>query len=206
MNYRPGEMQSRIDLGSDGWLYYATDRGSPTVTHDANGYRGEWVLRTNPKTRQTEVVAAFPIAKHTIPASVLDPKRMIFYGGTAPGKDAPNQKIQFFALDVRTRKLLKVVDDGPYRTLIFSSSTGKVFWEGKVYDPETNQVSAARVPDVRSATEETAEGIVYGTSGRSADLWAFNVKTGELKQLGSGAVGRQEYIASIEVDPAGRYL
>ena len=37
MNYRPGEMQSRIDLGRDGWLYYATDRGSPTVTHDSCG-------------------------------------------------------------------------------------------------------------------------------------------------------------------------
>ena len=51
MNYRPGEMQSRIDLGSDGWLYYATDRGSPTVTHDQNGYLGEWILRTHPQTR-----------------------------------------------------------------------------------------------------------------------------------------------------------
>ncbi len=206
MNYRPGEMQSRIDMGSDGWLYYATDRGSPTVTHDGNGYRGEWVLRTNPKTLETQILSTHPIAKHTLPASVLDPKRLIYYGGTAPGKNALNQKIQFFALDVKSRKILKTADDGPYRTLIFSSSTGKVFWEGKVYDPSTNQISASNVPDVRSATTETAEGIVYGTSGRSADLWAFNVKTGELKQLGSGAVGKQEYIASIEVDPTGRYL
>ena len=206
MNYRPGEMQSRIDMGSDGWLYYATDRGSPTVTHDGNGYRGEWILRTNPKTLETKVVATFPIAKHTLPASVLDPKRMIYYGGTAPGKDAPNQKIQFFALDVKTGKLLKVADDGPYRTLIFSPSTGKVFWHGKTYDPATNEITPSNVPDVRSATRETADGIVYGTSGRSADLWAFHVKTGELKQLGNGAVGKAEYIASLEIDPTGRYL
>src|SRR5262249_54573528 len=138
MDYRPGEMQSRIDLGSDGFLYYATDRGSPTVTNDAHGYKGEWILRTDPLTLKTQIVATFPIPKHTIPASVLDPKRMIFYGGTAPGKDAPNQKIQFFALDVKTGKMLTVADDGPYRTTIFSSSTGKVFWEGKVYDPATN--------------------------------------------------------------------
>src|SRR4051794_40686744 len=74
MNYRPGEMQSRIDLGGDGWLYYATDRGSPTVTNDAHGYRGEFVLRTHPATAQTEIVATFPVSKHTIPASVVDPK------------------------------------------------------------------------------------------------------------------------------------
>jgi hypothetical protein len=206
MNYRPGEMQSRIDLGSDGWLYYATDRGSPTVTHDGNGYRGEWVLRTDPRSLQTEIVATFPIAKHTIPCTVLDPQRLVLYGGTAPGKDAANQKIQFFALDVRTGKLLIQADDGPYRTLIFSASTGNVFWQGKAYEPATNRIVAADVPDVRSASRETSQGIVYGTSARSAELWAFDVKARRVKVLGSGAVAAQEYIASIEASPKGRYL
>jgi hypothetical protein len=206
MNYRPGEMQSRIDLGSDGWLYYATDRGSPTVTNDAHGYLGEWILRTHPETLKTEIVYTHPVEKHTIPASVLDPKRMILYCGTAVGRDAPNQKIQFFALDVQRKKILKVADDGPTRTLIFSKSTGRVFWEGKMYDPETNEITPANVPHVRSASAETPQGLVYGTSERSADIWAFHVKTGELKQIGNGAVGTQEYIASIEADPTGRYL
>lgn len=206
MNYRPGEMQSRIDMGRDGWLYYATDRGSPTVTNDAHGYKGEWILRTNPKTRETEIVVTHPIEKHTIPASVLDPERMILYCGTAVGKDAPNQKIQFFALDLKTRKILKTADDGPTRTLIFSHTTGRVFWEGKMYDPATNEISAANVPHVRSATRETPQGIVYGTSTTKADLWAYHVKSGELKQLGTAAVASQEYIASIDADPTGRYL
>jgi hypothetical protein len=206
MNYRPGEMQSRIDMGSDGWLYYATDRGSPTVTHDGNGYKGEWVLKTNPKTLETKIVYTHPVEKHTLPASVLDPVRMIYYGGTAPGKDAKNQKVQFFAIDVKTGKLLKVADDGPTRTLIFSPSTGCVFWEGKKYDPKTNEITGANVPHVRSATAETADGLVYGTSGTKSDLWSFRPKTGELKQLGPGAVAKSEYIASIEADPTGRYL
>ena len=206
MNYRPGEMQSRIDMGSDGWLYYATDRGSTTVTNDAHGYKGEWVLRTNPQTLETRIVATHPIEKHTIPASVLDPKRMIFYGGTAVGKDAPNQKIQFFALDVKTGKLLKTADDGPYRVRIFSPTTGCVFWQGKKYDPATNEITTANVPHVRSASNETKDGWVYGTSETKADLWAYNTKTDELKPLGSGAVGSQEYIASVEVDPTGQFL
>ncbi len=206
MNYRPGEMQSRIDLGSDGWLYYATDRGSPTVTHDGNGYQGEWILRTNPTTLETQIVSQFPIAKHTLPASVLDPKRMIYYGGTAPGKDAANQKVQFFALDVRSGKLLRVCDDGPTRVLIFSPTTGRVAWEGHVYDPATNEVQKADIPHVRSATAETPQGLVYCTSGTKADLWSLNVKTFEVKQLGTAAVGTQEYISSIEADPTGRFL
>lgn len=206
MNYRPGEMQSRIDLGGDGWLYYATDRGSPTVTDDAHGYLGEWILKTNPQTPETRIVATHPVAKHTLPASVLDPKRMIYYGGTAPGKDAANQKIQFFALDVRTGKLLIQADAGPTRTLAFSPSTGRVFWEGTMYDPATNQITPIDMPHVRSASRETPQGIIYGTSERSADLWALNVKTGTVKQLGSGAVATQEYVASVEADPTGRYL
>lgn len=206
MNYRPGEMQSRIDLGSDGWLYYATDRGSPTVTHDKNGYLGEWVLRTHPASLKTEVVSQFPVAKHTLPASVLDPKRMLYYGGTAPGKDSPNQKVQFFVLDVRTKQVKLVADDGPTRTLILSPTTGRVYWEGKQYDPETNTISAANVPHVRSATQETPQGFVYGTSGTKADLWAYHPKKDELIPLGTAAVGKQEYIASIEADPSGRYL
>jgi hypothetical protein len=47
---------------------------------------------------------------------------------------------------------------------------------------------------------------VYGTSGTKSDLCAFRPKTGELKQLGPGAVAKQEHIASIEADPTGRYL
>lgn len=206
MNYRPGEMQSRIDLGSDGWLYYATDRGSPTVTDDAHGYRGEWILKTHPQTLETQIVATHPIAKHTLPASVLDSKRMIYYGGTAPGKDAENQKVQFFALDVKSGRLLIQDDDGPTRTLAFSPSTGRVFWEGKMYDPETNKITSINMPHVRSATRETPQGVIYGTSERSADLWALHAKTGEVKQLGSGAVATQEYVASVEADPTGRYL
>lgn len=206
MNYRPGEMQSRIDLGSDGWLYYATDRGSPTVTDDAHGYLGEWILRTNPQTLETKIVATHPVAKHTLPASVLDPKRMIYYGGTAPGKDAANQKVQFFALDVKSGKLLIQADDGPTRTLAFSPSTGCVFWEGKMYDPATNRITPLAMPHVRSASRETPQGMIYGTSERSADLWALDVKTRQVKQLGSGAVATQEYVASAEADPTGRYL
>ncbi len=206
MDYRPGEMQSRIDLGSDGWLYYATDRGSPTVTNDAHGYRGEWILRTHPQTRETEIVFTHPIAKHTVPASVLDPERMVLYCGTAPGKDSPNQKVQFFALDLKSRKILKVADDGPTRTLIFAPSNGCVYWEGKKYDPRTNEITPVPVPHVRSATRETPQGIVYGTSNTKAGLWAWDVKREELKQLGTAAVGTQEYITSIDADPSGRYL
>lgn len=208
MNYLPGKVHSRIDLGSDGWLYYSTHRGSPGTTTDQNGYKGDWILRTHAETGKTEIVEAFPIEKHCIPMSVLDPERLIFYGGTAHGKDAALKEVVFFAYDIKRRKRILSSGGGPDRCAIFSKSTGLLFWEGKVFDPARDHTigECKAAPHVRSATGETPQGIVYGTSGRSADLWAFDVKNETLASLGTAAVGKQEYIVSIEADPTGRYL
>ncbi len=35
--YSPGKIHSRIDMGSDGWLYFVTHRGSARVTVPAEG-------------------------------------------------------------------------------------------------------------------------------------------------------------------------
>ena len=146
-HYAPGKIHSRIDMGSDGWLYYATHRGSSRATVDANHYKGDWIFRTNHKSGKTEVVATAPIPKHCIPNSVLDPERMIFFGGTAPGSDAENQEIQFFAYDIKKKKLLFRCDNGPARYMILAQSTGKLYYvpgnaDGELlcYDPATNSL------------------------------------------------------------------
>jgi hypothetical protein len=204
--YSPGEIQSRIDLGSDGWLYYATDRGSPTVSDDAHGYKGEHILRTDPQSGQTRIVYSYPVDRHTIPASILDPDRMILYGGTSPGKDATNQNHMFFALDVRSGKLLKTAEGGFDRYVIFAKSTGCLYWDGHKYDPDTGLITTSVAPHVRSASVETPRGIVYGTSHTGSTLWAFDVRKETLAVLGEGAVASQTYIASVQADPTGRYL
>jgi hypothetical protein len=220
MNYTPGKIHSRIDIGGDGMVYYSTHRGSARTTTDAFGYQGDWIFRVDPKTEQAEIVAAHPVSKHCIPASVLDPQRMIFYGGTAAGADAVDKGVQFFAYDVKNNKLLLKAADGFDRYAIFSSSTGRIYWgvqkpdrqstqpatDGRMYDPATNTITPANVPHVRSATRETPGGWVYGTSGTSSALWAFNVRTGERKELGPAAVAKAEYITSMDADAAGRYL
>lgn len=205
-HYMPGKVHSRISMGSDGWLYYATHRGSSKATTDAYGYRGDWILRTNPKTGVSEVVAAAPVPKHAIPMSGLDAKRMIFYGGTAAGGDAEAQSVQFLAYDLKARKPLLIADDGPKRAAIFTKA-GPVYWDGKRYNPDTNKIEPCPgVPEPRSATEETPDGKVYGTTDRSAEIWEFDVKTEKVKMIGDGAVGQQGYVASMVVDPSGRYL
>ena len=114
-HYSPSKIHSRIDMGSDGWLYFATHRGSTRVTTDEHHFTGDWILRTNPVTLQTEVVVHGPVAKHSLPTGVLDPDRLIFYGGTVAG-DPADKSVMFFAYDVRAKKVLHSAPNGPYRS------------------------------------------------------------------------------------------
>lgn len=112
----------------------------------------------------------------------------------------------FFAIDLKTGRVIKTAKNGFDRYAILAKSTGRVYWEGKRYDPDSNEIATCDVPHVRSATAETPQGFVYGTSHRSADLWAFDVRRETLTQVGPGAVGTQGYVAAMHADPTGRYL
>lgn len=217
-HYTPGKIHSRLDLGDDGWLYFSTHRGSTRVTTDQYHYQGDWIMRSHPELGKTEVVAQGPVPKHCLPCSVLDPQRLIFYGGTAPGNNEEDG-IQFFAYDVKNRKLLYAGTNGPARYMIFAKSTGRVYYTtGKSeelfmrFDPEVNApVRIMGEIGVRAATEETPQGIVYTVSSgqgreREALLYAFNTRTETIEMLGSAAVGSQNYITSIDADPTGRFL
>ena len=221
-HYVPGKIHGRLDMGEDGWLYFATHRGSTTVTTDQYHYEGDWIFRCDPTSGKTEIVVCGPVPKHCIPNSVLDPKRLIFYGGTAPGTGGENDGIQFFAYDCKNKKLLYSGPDGPSRYMILAKSTGRLYYvpgkeEGLAgplmrFDPEKGvaPVKTSATIGLRAATQETEDGFVYtvskGGKGAEATLWSFNTKTEQVEKLGDAAVGTQGYIASIDVDPTGRYL
>ncbi len=213
-NYVPGKIHSRIDRGRDGWLYFSTHRGSTRVTIDKYHYKGDWILRHHPSSGKTEIVSRGPVPKHCIPTSVLDPDRMIFYGGTASG-DFRDKSVTFFAYDIKAKKVLHSVADGPYRYMIFVRSTGRVYYVNRDggplmrYDPATGKppTKIKGTIGLRSATQETADGFVYTVSTRGdGSLWRFNTRTEEITNLGPAAVGGETYITSIDVDPSGRYL
>jgi hypothetical protein len=216
-HYAPGKIHSRIDLGDDGWLYCSTHRGSTKVTTDQYHYKGDWIVRVHPATGESEVVAQGPVPRHCIPTSVLDPKRLIFYGSTAPGEGVADQDIRFFAYDVNERKILFNVADGPARYMIFAPSTGRVYYTPSQSDAplmryEPGQGGQPEKIDgrigIRAATQETPQGFVYTASNSQGTLalFAFNTKTETVDELGPGAVGQQQYVATIDADPTGRYI
>lgn len=218
-HYTPGKIHSHTELGSDGWLYFSTHRGSTKVTTDANHYLGDWILRANPQTGESEVVAHGPVPKHCIPNGLLDPERLIFYGGTAPGVGGENEGIMFFAYDLKQKKVLYSGPDGPGRAMILAKSTGCVYYTPAVtssplmrFDPASGK-PPEKLPGeigIRAATDETPQNIVYtvsqGRKGNESTIYAFNTKTEKITPLGPAAVGVNEYVASLKVDPTGRYL
>lgn len=218
-HYAPGKIHSRLDLGSDGWLYCSTHRGSTKVTTDQYHYKGDWIVRCDPKSGKSEIVVQGPVPKHCIPTSVLDPERLIFYGGTAPGVDSDPLGIQFFAYDCKNKKLLYSGENGPARYMIFSSLTGSVYWtvgkgdDGQLvrFDPTVGKPQNIDGQiGIRAATEETKQGIVYSVSQGSKDappkMYAFHTKDEKIEVLGDASVGTQGYITSLDVDPTGRYV
>ncbi|HZZ80711.1 MAG TPA: hypothetical protein VFE62_19570 [Gemmataceae bacterium] len=231
--YLPGKIHGRLDMGKDGFLYFSTHRGATNVTTDKYEYKGDWIIKCDPNTPRplgegpgvrAEVVAHGPVPKHCIPNSVLDPDRLIFYGGTAPGVGKDDAAgVMFFAYDVANKKLLYSGKDGPPRYMIFAKSTGRIYYvpgsDGNVgplmrYDPAKPSDAPVKIAaqlGLRSATQETRDGLVYTCSKGSAKtsrtmIYSFNTKTEEAKEIGPAAVGTQDYITSIDVDPTGRYL
>ncbi len=213
--YSPSKIHSRVDLGSDGWLYYATHRGSTRVTTDEYHYTGDWILRHNPATGETEVVSHAPVGKQCIPCSVLDAERLIFYGATQAG-DREDKRNMFFAFDVRKRKLLYKGYDGPSRYMMLARSTGRVYFVPGLagtlrrYDPATPAEPPAELGiemGIRAASKETGDGFIYAVSTRpDAVLSRLNTRTEKVRTLGPAAVGKKTYITSLDVDPTGRYL
>src|SRR5262245_14096952 len=219
-HYSPAKFHSRVDLGSDGWLYCSTHRGSPQATNDKYHYTGDWSVRCHPGSGAQEIVAHAPVPKHCIPNGTLDPDRLIFYGGTAAGTGADGEGVQFFAYDCKSRKLLYSGPDGPARYMILARSTGRVYYvpgRGDAplmrFDPATDKapVKIDGEIGIRAATRETPQGIVYTVSlgqgaGAVASIYAFNTKTEKVELLGPAAVASNNYVAAVSADPTGRCL
>jgi hypothetical protein len=216
--YRPGKIHSRLDQGDDGWVYFSTHRGSVSATRgNAFPFEGDYILRTHPGTGKSEVVARGPIPKHSIPNGILDPQRLIFYGGTI-GPESYDGPVHFFAYDVKAGKVLYAGPDGPARCMILARSTGKLYYvpgggAGPLmrYDPEKPSDPPVRLAPtlaIRATTLETPQGIVYAVSGKgeTSTLYAFDVRTEKVEEIGEASVGTQKYIATLDADPTGRYL
>ena len=217
--YTPGKIHSQIDLGSDGWLYFTTHRGSTRVAEDPkNHFEGDWLLKANPATGEAKIVAAAPLKMQCLPAGRLDPEKLVWYAGSADGLNKAEP--QFLAYDVKNGKAIYQDDHGPYRAIIVGRSTGKMYYHSEQsspqnegggsnlyrFDPEkpAKPTKIDAKVGLRAASDETPGGLVYTID--HDNLWSFDVKTEKAEYLGHAIVGEQTYTTSIDADPTGRYL
>lgn len=216
--YVPSKVHTTLTMGSDGWIYFGTHRGSTGITSTAQGYNGDWIIRCDPATAKAEIVVEGVVNRHSIPTGIMDPDRMIFYAGTAPPTADKSAKIHFFAYDVKNKKVLCDVENGPARAMILSKSTGRVYYNNtsneKImrWDPAKggDPVEIPGEIGLRAATTETSDGHVYTVSNRAkgddVELYKFNVKTEAIELVGPMQVGVNKYITSLDIDSTGRYI
>ncbi|HWB01803.1 MAG TPA: hypothetical protein VG796_02185 [Verrucomicrobiales bacterium] len=223
-HYTPGKVHGRLDFGKDGWLHFATYRGGFSTTPQYH-YKGDWIIRVEPKTGAAEVVAQGAMPGHGIQTSIVDPDRMILYGGTRAGSlntrgdgKVPEDE-RFIAYDLIAKKLLySTPKKSCWPWPIFARSTGRVYFtKGSDkdavfmrYDPAKSDASVkidGPVDAEGASTMETPQGIVYLAAVSSGKLWAFDTKTEKFEDLGPACVGDTiRRTSSIDADPFGRYL
>ncbi|MGY8642975.1 MAG: hypothetical protein ACKVJU_18000, partial [Verrucomicrobiales bacterium] len=206
--YTPGKVYSGIGLGKGGWLYFSTHRGSTRIAfHPTAQFTGDWILRYHPKTKKSEIVAHAPLTMQCLPTGQIDPERLVFYAGTADGLKV--REPQFLAYDLQNRKVLAARETGPVRAMIFSKTTGALYFHTEKsgaaplikFHPDTSTEFAPIAAEVglRCASKESSDGIVY-TVDRN-DMWAFDTKNETAKSLGETAVAVKDYITSIDICP-----
>ena len=208
-SYTPGKIHAFITPGKDGWLYFSTTRGSPRIATAERHFVGDWFIRLQPKTGQAEVLGHGVGGALSWPAGLLDPQRLIYYAGS-------QQDLTFLAYDTQARRVryLSPPQEGPSRCVLFSGTTGRVYYrthevtDGSLhrYDPVTNSVTA--IPsdlDPRCASAETPQGLIYAIDWMGK-LWRFNVTTEQSEVIAAAPIGKLTYTASLAVDPTGRYL
>jgi hypothetical protein len=218
--YTPGKIHTQLALGRDGWIYCGTHRGGTRATDGDKDYKGDWLLRVHPATAKAEIISEGPVPGHCIPTGLTDPQRLIFYGGTEPETRAGEKSVTFFAYDLAARKMIWSGFGGPARAMIFSPSTGRIWFNVDTlhgtdlvrFDP-AQPGKPTPVPGViglRAASDETPQGIIYTVphplKGTESQLYAFHPKTERIEVLGPAAVGENQYITTLDADPTGRFL
>jgi hypothetical protein len=218
--YTPGKIHTQLALGRDGWIYCGTHRGGTRATDGDKDYKGDWLLRVHPATAKAEIIAEGPVPGHCIPTGLTDPQRLIFYGGTEPETRAGEKSVTFFAYDLAARKMIWSGFGGPARAMIFSPSTGRIWFNVDSltgsdlvrFDPAKpgKPVSVPGSIGLRAASDETPQGIIYTVphpvKGTESQLYAFYPKTERIEVLGPAAVGENQYITTLDADPTGRFL
>jgi hypothetical protein len=218
-HYSPGKFHTALGVGRDGWIYAATHRGSTRTTVPENHFEGDWIVRQHVEDGRSEIVVQAPVAGHCIPSGLLDPERLIYYGATVPGHDGVAGGTWFFAYDIGAGEVIYADADGPARGMALAGSSGRIYYvagagAGRLmrFDPAEpgGVVGLGEIGGLRAASGESVDGAIYfvdqGREGTATLLYRLDTADESVLELGPVAVGGQQYITSLAIDPLGKFL
>lgn len=212
-----GKLHSRIDEGSDGWLYFTTYWGQDPEESDKPAFKGSALMRFDPRSGKCEYLGT-PAPSQGLPSSRLDARRMILYTVMVPGNE-------FLAYDLRAGKV-KYRGSGEIlqgNRHVMLDASGKAYFSttgGALaqYDPNANTVritqailprtpalaKAGKTDSLRASAEPTADGMVYGIT-TAGELFAFDPANETVKDLGPD-IGDGEYAVVLCASRDGKHL
>jgi predicted esterase/streptogramin lyase len=209
------KVHAKIDQGQDGKIYFnctlnaGSRAGQPNYKWNKNLPGGQ-VYQFDPATNRTKVFANLP-PKRCSATSRLDVKRNIWWCNLEAGDGNA-----LFGLNLTTRKVVFQSDDGSVAfnrsfaitndgSIIFNGESSLMKYDSKSESIQTLAAKFANAPGMRSATHETKDGFIYGSTYKTNELYRYDVKNDSLKMLGPTWLTGQ-YTTVMEISPDERFL
>lgn len=217
---KPGQpawskVHAKIDPASDGKVYFSCTLNDGNRAREARyGFNrdlpGGQLYCYDPVTGKTEVFADLPPRRCTA-TSLLDRERNIWWCNLEAGNgDA------LFGLNLTSRKVVYQGQDGQVAFnrafaltrnghLIFNGKQGLSRLDTRGRYVVTGKSALPDSPGMRCASRESKEGLIYGVSHQTNQLYQYAAATDELKLLGHNWLSG-EYTTVCELSPDERFL
>jgi hypothetical protein len=189
------KVHAKVEQGPDGAIYFCCTlndgnrAGQPGMGWN-EALPGGQIYRFDPKTGKTSVFANLPPRRCTA-TSLLDTQRGIWWCNLEAGEGNA-----LFGLDLRTGKPVYQGADGSvaFNRNFALAADGSIYFngtEGKILhlDPSSGQVTETSAtipgaPGMRSSTRQSREGVIFGSTYKTNQLFRFDPVKSHVELLG----------------------
>jgi hypothetical protein len=217
---RPGQpawskVHAKIDEGPDGKIYFSCtlndgNRASKPNYNWNDNLPGGQIYRYDPQTGRAEVFANLP-PKRCTATSLLDRQRNIWWCNLEAGEGNA-----LWGLDLSTRQPVFQAPDGSmgFNRSFALARDGSLYFNGEAaiwrLDPKAGKLTPTRSqfagsPGMRSASHESQQGYLYGTTQATNQLFRYAPAKDELVMLGPTWL-KGEYTTVMLLSPDERFL
>jgi enediyne biosynthesis protein E4 len=209
------KVHAKIDEGADGMIYFCCtlndgNRASQLAYHWTERLPGGQLYQYDPGSGKVSVFASLP-PKRCTATSRLDRERSIWWCNLEAGEGNA-----LWGLDLRTKKPVFKAADGSmgFNRAFALARDGSIYFNGKEKiwhcDPAKKVIAPTRSgftgsPGMRSATRQSKDGWIYGTTHGTGQLFRYQPVQDKLEMLGSAWL-TGSYVTVTELSPDERFL